>query len=147
MTQFFTMRQLTRKLGVTARTLRHYEEMKLVAPEREGQTRYYSFRDYARILIALRGRRMGYSVTEMREVLKMYEYKDSDVENEILAAKAKFIQRIADLRNKQRDIEESIQQLSECVSQIDGALDGKPRTPWYEFFAHKTAPSQHKALQ
>lgn len=147
MSQVFTMRQLTRKLGVTARTLRHYEDMKLIAPARKGQTRFYTFRDYARILIALRGRRLGYSVTEMRNVLQMYEYKDSDVRDELLAAKAKFLQRIADLKRKQKDIDESIQQLSECVDQIEGALVGKPRTPWYEFFAHKVPQDERKALQ
>lgn len=147
MTQFYTMRQLTKKLGVTARTLRHYEEMKLIAPARKGETRIYSFRDYARILIALRGRRLGYSVTEMREVLRMYDYKDSDAKDELLAARAKFIQRIVELRAKQKDIGESIEQLSECVDQIDGALVGKPRTPWHEFFAHKVSPDRRGALQ
>lgn len=147
MSQVFTMRQLTRKLGVTARALRHYEEMKLISPSRKGQTRLYSFREYARILIALRGRRLGYSVTEMRHVLQMYDYKDSDAKDELLAAKSKFLERIADLRQKQKDIDESIQQLSECVDQIEGALVGKPRTPWHEFFAHKMAQDQHKALQ
>ena len=130
MTQSYTMRQLTKLLGVTARTLRHYEEMRLIAPARRGETRIYSFRDYARILIALRGRRLGYSVTEMRDVLQMYEYKDSDVRDELLAARSKFLRRITDLKAKQRDIDESVQQLSECINQIDGALVGKPRTPW-----------------
>ncbi|HUO03372.1 MAG TPA: MerR family transcriptional regulator [Rhizomicrobium sp.] len=147
MTQSYTMRQLTKLLGVTARTLRHYEEMRLIAPARRGETRIYSFRDYARILIALRGRRLGYSVTEMRDVLQMYEYKDSDVRDELLAARSKFLRRITDLKAKQRDIDESVQQLSECINQIDGALVGKPRTPWYEFFAFKMMPSRHQALQ
>lgn len=146
MTRIYTMRQLTKLLGVTARTLRHYEERKLIAPARNGETRIYSFRDYARILIALRGRRLGYSVGEMCEVLRMYEYKDSDIEAELLAAKTKFLERIASLKNKQRDIDESIEQLSECVDQIDGALIGKPRTPWYEFFAFKAAPKERGAI-
>lgn len=147
MNQFYTMRQLTRKLGVTARTLRHYEEMKLIFPSRKGQTRLYSFGDYARILIALRGRRLGYSVTEMRHVLQMYEYKDSDEKGALLAAKSKFLERIADLKQKQKDIDESIQQLSECVGQIDGALAGKPRTPWYEFFAYKSGGKHAETVQ
>lgn len=147
MGQFYTMRQLTRILGVTARTLRHYEDRKLIAPAKKGYTRYYSFTDYARILIALRGRRLGYSVNEMREVLRMYDYKDSDIRDHVLAARSKFLRRIADLKEKQKDVEESIQQLSECVNQIDGALAGKPRTPWYEFFAYKVPQDQHKALQ
>jgi DNA-binding transcriptional MerR regulator len=147
MAQFYTVRQLTKKLGVTARTLRHYEERQLLAPTRDGQTRIYSFRDYARILIALRGRRLGYSLTEMCEVLRMYEYKDSDAKEELLMARSKFVERITNLRTKQQDIDESIQQLSECVSQIDGALRGAPRTPWYEFFSHKSSPKELEATQ
>ena len=147
MGQFFGIRQLTKRLGVTARTLRHYEEMRLIAPARKGESRIYSFRDYARILIVLRGRRLGYSVSEMRDVLQMYEYKDSDVRDELLSARSKFLARIADLKNKRKDIDESIEQLSECLNQIDGALVGKPRTPWYEFFAYKVTPNEHKAMQ
>jgi len=143
----YTIRQLTKKLGVTARTLRHYEDRKLIAPARKGETRLYSFHDYARILIALRGRRLGYSVAEMREVLQMYEYTESNTENELLAARSKFVQRIADLRAKRRDIDESLEHLSECVNQIDCALVGRPRKPWYQFFAHKMAPAEHEALQ
>jgi DNA-binding transcriptional MerR regulator len=114
MAQFYTMRQLTKKLGVTARTLRHYEERDLITPSRRGKTRIYSFRDYARILIALRGRRLGYSLSEMCDVLRMYEYKDSDVKVELLAARGKFLERIASLKSRKKDIDESIQQLSEC---------------------------------
>lgn len=148
MAKMYTMRQLTKMLGVTARTLRHYEERELIDPARRGSTRLYSFKDYARILIALRGRRLGYSVTEMREVLRMYEYKDSDDKSDLLAARAKFLERIASLKDKRRDIDESIEQLSECVGQIEGALMGRPRTPWYEFFAHKALTAkEHGSLQ
>ena len=147
MPQFHTMRQLTKKLGVTARTLRHYEAEGLVAPTRTGPTRSYSFRDYARILIVLRGRRLGYSVAEMGEVLQMYEYKDSDVQSELLMARSKFLERIANLESKRKDIDESIQQLSECVSEIDGALIGRPRTPWYAFFASRLTSEEREGLQ
>ena len=147
MAQFYTMRQLTKKLGVTARTLRHYEAEGLVAPTRTGQARSYSFRDYARILIVLRGRRLGYSLAEMGEVLQMYEYKDSDVQSELLMARSKFLERIANLKSKQKDIKESIQQLSECVNEIDGALIGRPRTPWYAFFASRVGSEEREVLQ
>ncbi len=142
---FYTIRQLTKELGVTARTLRHYEERKLIAPARKGQTRLYSFRDYARIRIVLRGRSLGYTLNHMREVLRMYDYKDSDAPEELRLAHAKFQDRIANLRRKQSAVEESIQHLSECVSQIEGALAGGSRTPWHEFFYREAAAAGRQA--
>ncbi|HEY2573686.1 MAG TPA: MerR family transcriptional regulator, partial [Verrucomicrobiaceae bacterium] len=108
---FFTIRQLTKELGVTARTLRHYEDRKLIAPARRGQTRLYSFEDRARILIVLRGRRLGFTINEMSEMLRMYDYKDSEVRDEILTARSKFVERIRKLERKRRDIDESLLQL------------------------------------
>ena len=144
---FYTMRQMTRELGITARTLRHYEEQKLIAPARRGQTRLYSFADRARILIILRGRRLGFSVHEMREMLRMYDYKDSDERDEIMTARSKFVERIGKLERKLRDVDQSLRQIKECVREIDAALEGKPRTPWYEFFAREPAKMQTGALQ
>lgn len=142
----YTMRQLTKELGVTARTLRHYEERKLIAPARRGQTRLYSFKDYARILIVLRGRRLGFTIAEMSEMLRMYDYKDGNTHDELLTARSRFQERIVNLRRKKNDIEEAIQQLTECVHQIDGALEGKPRTPWHDFFGERAGRKAQGAL-
>src|SRR5690348_17992774 len=62
----FTIRQLTKEFSVTARTLRFYEDEGLIAPARRGQTRIYSPRDRARIILILRGRRVGFSLAEIR---------------------------------------------------------------------------------
>ena len=141
---FYGIRQLTKEFGVTARTIRHYEQIGLIAPARRGQTRIYSFEDYARIRIVLRGRRLGFSLAHMREVLRMYDYKDGDTPEHLRMALSKFLDRIANLRQKQNDIEESIRHLSECVFQIEDALEGKSRsrTPWHEFFRREPARSE-----
>jgi DNA-binding transcriptional MerR regulator len=144
---FFTIRQLTKELGVTARTLRHYEERKLIAPARHGQTRLYSFQDRARILIILRGRRLGFTINEMREMLRMYDYKDSEVRDDILTARSKFIERIRKLERKRRDIDESLLQLKGCVGEIDASFEGKPRTPWHQFFARENLRAPGETLQ
>ena len=68
----YTIRQLTKEFSVTARTLRFYEDEGLIAPERRGQTRIYSARDRARIILILRGRRVGFSLAEIREILDLY---------------------------------------------------------------------------
>jgi DNA-binding transcriptional MerR regulator len=130
----YTMRQLTKELGVTARTLRHYEEIGLVFPHHRGQTRIYSEEDRARILVVLRGRRVGFTLNEMRQMLHNYDFKDSDKQAQMLFARAKFIERLQRLKQKRKDIEESIQQITGCIAEIDGALQGKPKKPWHTFF-------------
>ena len=71
--QTYSIRELTREFGVTARTIRHYEEIGLLAPERRGQTRVYSPADRTRLKLILRGRRIGLSLQESREIIGMYD--------------------------------------------------------------------------
>ncbi len=71
MDRTFSIRQLTKEFSVTARTLRFYEDEKLIAPGRRGQTRIYSARDRVRITLILRGRRLGFSLAEIRELLDL----------------------------------------------------------------------------
>jgi DNA-binding transcriptional MerR regulator len=137
---YYTIRRLTKELHVTARALRFYEDEKLLAPSRRGQTRLYSEQDRARILIVLRGRRLGYTLREMRDVLRMYDYKDGAAE-EMAQARRKFVERIQSLEQMAIDVEQSLRQLRGCVQDIDGALMGKPRTPWTEFFEHESVPA------
>ena len=72
----YTIRQLTKEFNVTARTLRFYEDEGLIAPARRGQTRIYSGRDRARIILILRGRRVGFSLAEIRGILDLYGVHD-----------------------------------------------------------------------
>src|SRR6185437_2060317 len=106
MTKTFTIRQLTKEFGVTARALRFYEEEDLIAPARRGQTRLYSARDRARIVLILRGRRVGGSAAQMVE------------------ARRKFAERIAALEQQKVDIEQSLQELRDGIQNIDAVLDG-----------------------
>ena len=65
MSRQYSIRELTKELGITARTLRHYEDEGLIAPTRNGQQRIYSARDRARITLILRGRRVGFTLAEI----------------------------------------------------------------------------------
>lgn len=69
----FSIRELTREFGVTARTIRHYEDMGLLMPERRGQTRVYSAADRTRLKLILRGKRLGLSLEESRQIIQMYD--------------------------------------------------------------------------
>jgi DNA-binding transcriptional MerR regulator len=134
----YTIRQLTKELRVTARTLRYYEDEGLVRPDRRGLTRIFSEHDRARLIIILRGRRLGFSIAEMKEVAKMYDYKDGDTTQMILARR-KFEARIRQLEEQKLDLEQALRQLRHCVAEINDGLEGKPRTPWPKFFEGESA--------
>ena len=68
----FTITDLAREFDVTPRTLRHYEEEGLIHPERRGSARLYTCTDRARVQWILRGRAVGFSITDIRELLDLY---------------------------------------------------------------------------
>lgn len=69
----YTIRQLRDEFGVTARTLRHYEDVGLLRPTRSGLSRLYSGRDRARLKVALRSKRLGYTLQEIGELFDLYD--------------------------------------------------------------------------
>ena len=71
-TDFMTIRQMCDTFAVTARTLRFYEQKELLFPQRDGQRRLYSRRDRARLTLILRGKRFGFSLEDIRQLLDMY---------------------------------------------------------------------------
>lgn len=121
MTRTFTINQLAKEFGVTTRTLRFYEEEKLIAPLRRGRTRLYRESDRDRILLILRGRRVGFSVTEVRELLYLYEGPSRSV-TQMIEARRKFCDRIAMLEQQRVDLEESLSELRDGVESIDTVL-------------------------
>lgn len=116
----YTIRQLTKEFSVTARTLRFYEDEGLIAPERRGQTRIYSGRDRARIILILRGRRVGFSLAEIREILDLYRHDAVDAQ--LVHTRKKFAERIDTLERQKIDIDESLKQLRQGIADIDGRL-------------------------
>jgi DNA-binding transcriptional MerR regulator len=117
----FTIRQLTKEFGVTARTLRFYEDEGLIAPARRGQTRIYSPRDRARITLILRGRRVGFSLAEIREILDLYDLHDGG-KTQVMHARKKFEERVSTLERQKIDIEESLIELRRAIRTIDDAF-------------------------
>ncbi len=125
MSRTFTIRQLTKEFSVTARTLRFYEDESLIAPERRGQTRIYSVRDRARIILILRGRRLGFSLAEIREYLDLYDRHLSV--RQISHARRKFEERIAAFERQKRDIDTAIGELKRGIDEIDERLSSHAR--------------------
>ena len=73
MTTIYTITDLAKEFGVTTRTIRHYEDEGLLSPHREGMNRLFSNRDRVRLQLALRGKRLGFSLAEIRELFDLYD--------------------------------------------------------------------------
>ena len=79
-TQRLTFKEMCAKFNVTPRTLRYYEYIELLAPEREGRSRFYGPREVARMTLIMRGRRFGLKLEQLRQWLLIYEKEGSDVQ-------------------------------------------------------------------
>jgi len=127
LSRHYSIRELTKELGVTARTLRHYEDEGLIAPTRNGQQRVYSARDRARITLILRGRRVGFTLAEIGEILDLYDSNDGGAA-QLAYARKKFSSRIAALEQQKLDVDESLAELRLGLKMIENKLaDDEPR--------------------
>jgi DNA-binding transcriptional MerR regulator len=120
----FTVTELARDLGVTARTIRFYEDKGLIAPQRAGSTRVYTVRDRARMILILRGKRLGFTLREIKEYLDLY---GADVtQGEQLRLLLKAVQaRIGRLEEQRTALEQTMTELKGIESQALAALRGK----------------------
>jgi DNA-binding transcriptional MerR regulator len=117
----YSVSQLAKQLGVTARTIRFYEDKLLITPQRAGTTRVYGHRDRARLILILRGKRLGFSLREIKEFLDLY---DADPQHhvqlrQLLVAVRK---RVVKLEEQRAAIEESLAELKEIDRQCEDAL-------------------------
>ena len=113
----YTIRQLCTEFGVTARALRFYEDRGLLAPGRQGLNRVYGPRDRARLQLIVRGKRVGFSLTELREILDLYDEKDGGAV-QMAHSLAKFRERIEALKRQREDIDESIATLEDGCGRL-----------------------------
>ena len=116
--QHYTITDLSEEFGVTARALRFYEDEGLIAPERQGLARIYSRRDRARLAWILRGKRVGFGLAEIREMIDLYD-ADEEHEEQRRVTVAKCKARIELLTRQKDDIDAAIAELSGFVSALD----------------------------
>jgi len=120
----FTIGDLAKEFGCTLRTLRFYEDKGLLNPKRDGMNRVYNRRDRARLKLVLMGKRVGFSLTEIRDMLDLYDLRDGQV-TQLRVALSRFNEQIAILEVQRKDIEQAIEELSRTVEIVSGMLKQK----------------------
>jgi len=110
--QLLTIREMCDAFDVTARTLRFYEAKELLFPIREGQKRLFTKRDRARLKLILRGKRFGFSLEEMRQLLDLYDLGDQQ-NTQLKAAYDVACQRLADMERQRDELSEAIDELKQ----------------------------------
>jgi DNA-binding transcriptional MerR regulator len=108
--KYYSITELTREFGVSTRTLRFYEDEGLIHPERRGRTRLFRSADRRLIQEILRGRRIGFTIAEIREIIHVYKEPPGESGQLVLLMK-KVDEKRADLRQKRKDIEETLAEL------------------------------------
>ncbi|WP_448664453.1 MerR family transcriptional regulator [Sphingomonas sp. CJ20] len=115
----YSISDLCAEFAVTPRALRFYEDEGLIRPERRGTQRIYSHRDRARLAWILRGKRVGFSLAEIREMIDLYDIGDGRrVQRQVTLARCR--DRIALLENQKRDIDAHIAELQQFVELLTG---------------------------
>lgn len=110
MNKYYTITELTREFGVSTRTLRFYEDEGLIHPERRGRTRLFRAADRRLIQEILRGRRIGFTIAEIREIIQVYKEPPGEIGQLKLLMKRVDVKR-EELRQKRKDIEDTLSEL------------------------------------
>jgi DNA-binding transcriptional MerR regulator len=120
-TRTWSIRQLCREFGVTARALRFYEDKELLFPKRRGQTRVFDVRDRARLKLIVQGKQLGFSLAEIREMLDLYDRKDGRAQ-QLAVSLGKFRAQVEALKQKREAIEDAIETLTQGCAWIEKRL-------------------------
>src|SRR5476651_1184262 len=126
--RIYSIAELAREYAITARTIRFYEDEGLIKPRRQGLTRLYSAGDRARLGWILRGKRLGFSLADIKELLDLYQIDRTGVQQmrEVL----KRIRHLhVDLQEKRRDLDAHIQEINEAETVIATELKKRGAAP------------------
>jgi DNA-binding transcriptional MerR regulator len=107
-----TIREMCDAYVVTARTLRFYEAKELLFPIREGQKRLFTRRDQARLKLILRGKRFGFSLEEIRQLLGLYDAGDQQL-TQLTRTYEIAQERLADMERQRAELGDAIDELKE----------------------------------
>ena len=106
-----SFKEMCAKFAVTPRTLRYYEYIELLQPEKEGRSRFYGPREVARMTLILRGRKFGFLLEELRQWLEIYDEKGTVAQLQVFNELAE--RKIAELSQQQIQLAQTIEELKE----------------------------------
>jgi DNA-binding transcriptional MerR regulator len=116
MADTYTISELASEFGVTTRTIRYYEDQGLLSPKREGMNRVFSSRDRVRLKLALRGKRLGFSLSEIRELFDLYDFS-RDEKRQLEEFLVRLERRRVTLEQQREDIEVMINEINFFANQ------------------------------
>lgn len=120
-----SMKDTCALFDLTPRSLRHYEYIELIFPEREGRSRFYPPRQIARLKLIMRGRRFGFSLEQIRQWLEIY---DEDPNRQLQIWIDESARQIDELEARKRDLEVTIEELKALRAQTQKELRGASHT-------------------
>ncbi|KPU83741.1 MerR family transcriptional regulator [Marinosulfonomonas sp. PRT-SC04] len=118
--QPLTFKEMCARFEVTPRTLRYYEYIELLTPDKNGRTRSYAAREVARMVLILRGRRFGFSLEGIRQWLEIYEQKGDKAQLEVWVEMAD--QQLNALKEQRQQLDESISDLQKLRNEAADTL-------------------------
>ena len=121
MSDMLTITELARETGITARAIRFYESKGLLTPRRAGTTRIYTHRERGRLQLILRGKRLGFSLTDIGEYLDLYD-ADPTQHDQILLLLDKVNSRIEELKSQKVDLDDTLNELTSVREQALAAM-------------------------
>ncbi len=126
MSETYGIAELAREFEVTTRTIRFYEDKGLLSPGRQGQRRVYASRDQVRLRLIMRGKRLGFSLDEIRELVDLYDVDPSKV-TQLKHFLEKIRERKSALVLQQADIAETLEEIGRIESQCSSMLSEKQK--------------------
>jgi len=108
--KYYKITELTREFGVSTRTLRFYEDEGLIHPERRGRTRLFRAADRRLLQEILRGRRIGFTIAEIREIINVYKEPPGEL-GQLKLMMSRIDEKRNELRQKRKDIDETLEEL------------------------------------
>ena len=134
----YSISDLAREFAVTPRTIRFYEAEGLISPLRAGQRRIYRPRDRVRLKLILRGKRLGFSLKEIAEIIDLYDAPQGEA-GQLETLLGRIAQRRAELEAKRQDIEAALAHLDDVAAQCRAQLDALGRDGTDERHAARAA--------
>ena len=120
----YSISELAEEFAVTTRTLRFYEDKGILSPQRKGTVRIYAERDRVRLRLALRGKRLGFSLDDCREIIELYDPIPGNKVRQLKRLQEKIAEHREILLGKRADIDVTLANMNEiallCQQQLDG---------------------------